>query len=158
MSYSRGELKLSEFLPYRLSVLTNKISQSLMKIYEKRYDLTPTEWRIIAILAEQADLSAAEVAERTAMDKVSISRAVKHLLANGRVKRHFSEEDRRRSVISLSASGLEIYREIAPKALSYEATLLKELTPEESYHLNILLTKLDKFHKDADDSFQFTLS
>ncbi len=143
-------LKLGEFLPYRLSVLTNKMSRSLTKIYEQQYNLSPTEWRVVAVLAQQADLSAAEVAERTAMDKFSISRAIKKLLANGRLKRHFSEEDRRRSVLSLTKNGFIIYEQIVPKALAYEANLLKNLTQNEQLHLDLLLMKLLNIHDDTD--------
>jgi len=151
MTGNNHKMKLGEFLPYRLSVLTNKISCSLTTIYEQQYKLSSTEWRIIAVLAEQTDLSAAEVAERTAMDKVPISRAVKNLLANGRLKRHFSEEDRRRSVLSLTKEGLGIYEKIVPEALAYESNLLEKLNQQERHYLDLLLTKLVNIQDDIAD-------
>ncbi len=108
-------LKLKEYLPYRLSVLTNRISRSITEKYEQKHALTQAEWRTIAILGEEAELSASEVVDRTAMDKVAISRAVNNLLSQGRLERHFSLEDKRRSVLTLSEDGQEIYRQITDK-------------------------------------------
>ena len=78
-------LDLEHFLPYRLSVLSNRISQDMASLYAERFNLSITEWRIIAILGRYPDLSANEVAERTAMDKVAVSRAVASLLKQKRL-------------------------------------------------------------------------
>ena len=40
------ELVLEEFLPYRLSILSNTISSSIAELYSNRYDLTIPEWRV----------------------------------------------------------------------------------------------------------------
>ena len=87
---SNGVLFLGDFLPYRLSVLSNKISRAIADGYEERFQLSLPEWRVMAILGGEPELSAGEVAERTAMDKVAVSRAVKKLLDNGRIERTFS--------------------------------------------------------------------
>ena len=85
-------LELDRFLPYRLSVLSNRISQDIARLYAERFALSVTEWRVIAVLGRYPDLSANEVAERTAMDKVAVSRAVASLIRDGRLKR---EHERR---------------------------------------------------------------
>jgi DNA-binding MarR family transcriptional regulator len=135
-------LTLKEFLPYRLSLLSNRISRSITELYEDKFKLSTAEWRTVAILGEESDLSAAEVAERTAMDKVAISRAVNNLIAQYRLERHFSEDDKRRSVLALSENGRKIYEEIVPLALSYETALLDELNEEEQSFLDSILSKL----------------
>src|SRR3546814_1367690 len=73
-------LELERFLPYRLSVLSNRVSQKIADTYAERFGLAVTEWRVIAVLGRYPDLSAGAVAERTAMDKVAVSRAVARLL------------------------------------------------------------------------------
>lgn len=139
---SEQPLKLADFLPYRLSVLSNRISRDIADGYEERFQLTLPEWRVMAILGEEPDLSAGQVAERTAMDKVAVSRAVNKLLEQGRIERHFANEDKRRSVLALSPSGEEIYREIIPIALGYEEKLLEQLSDGEKAQLEALLSKL----------------
>jgi len=137
-----NKLKLKEFLPYRLSVLSNQISRSISNNYEQQFSLSPAQWRIIAVLGEESDLSAAQVAERTAMDKVAISRAVKKLLAANRLERHFSESDKRRSVLALSEQGQEIYKQVVPLALTYETKIMRQLSKKELESLDYLLNKL----------------
>ena len=109
-------LELSSFFPYRLSVLSNRVSRGIAALYGERFNLSLPEWRVMAIVAEFPDSSAATVAEKTAMDKVAVSRAVKGLMAQGRIERHMSPDDLRRSVLALSKNGQEIYERIVPLA------------------------------------------
>ena len=136
-------LRLEEFLPYRLSVLSNRISQDIARLYQDRYGLSITEWRAMAVLGRFPGLSANEVAERTAMDKVAVSRAVSGLVERGLVQREFHSEDRRRSVLGLSEAGQAVYDEVAPLALQMEAALLEGLNEHERDTLHRLLDKLD---------------
>jgi DNA-binding MarR family transcriptional regulator len=136
-------LELERFLPYRLSVLSNRISQAIARIYQERFGLDVTEWRIMAVLGRFPGLSAGEVAERTAMDKVAISRAVARLLDRDLITRDVHEDDRRRSVLALSPAGQAVYDEIAPLALDYERRLLAGLADDERACLQRLLERLD---------------
>ncbi|MCG8506351.1 MAG: MarR family transcriptional regulator [Sphingomonadales bacterium] len=135
-------LRLEDFLPYRLSVLSNRVSRTIAERYEERFQLSMSEWRVMAVLGESPGLSAGEVAVRTAMDKVAVSRAVNRLLETGRLERRFSDEDRRRSVLQLSAAGRKIYRDVVPIAKAYESELLNALSESESGQLNTLIDRL----------------
>ncbi|RMD90321.1 MAG: MarR family transcriptional regulator [Alphaproteobacteria bacterium] len=136
-------LRLPGFLPYRLATLSNRISRTIARLYSERFDLSIPEWRCMAILGETPDISATEVAERGALDKVAVSRAIARLRAKGRVERHIAPDDRRRSVLALSAAGEKIYREIVPLALAYEEALLKRLSDEERATLDRILRRLE---------------
>jgi DNA-binding MarR family transcriptional regulator len=137
-----AQLELENFLPYRLSVLSNRVSQTIADIYQKRFGLAITEWRVMAVLGRFTDLSANEVAERTAMDKVAVSRAVARLLERSLIKREIHSDDRRRSVLALSEVGYSVYDEIAPMALACEQRLVATLDEEEKAVLDRLLHKL----------------
>ncbi len=143
------QLDLEHFLPYRLSLLSNTISQAIAREYEARFGLSVTEWRVLAVLGRYAGSSAGEVAERTAMDKVAVSRAVARLLANERIRRGVHSGDRRRSVLALTPKGQRIYDQIAPRALEYERELLHVLDTEERIWLERLLSKLSGDGLDA---------
>ncbi len=131
MTHESDTLILEDFLPYRLSILSNIVSASIASLYADRFVLTIPGWRIMAVLGRFPGLSAAEVAERTAMDKVAVSRAVSGLLEAGYITRAFANEDRRRSELALSRQGKEVYSEVVPLALDYEKKLLESLTPED---------------------------
>lgn len=137
-----GRLVLEDFLPYRLSVLTNRISHAIARQYGVRFGLSIAEWRVMAVLGRFAPASANEVSERTAMDKVRVSRAVARLKRSGLIVAATDKADRRRSALRLSAPGKRIYRRIVPLALGLEAELIGALTPAERVSLDGLLAKL----------------
>ncbi len=135
-------LDLDCFLPYRLSVLTNRVSNAIARHYSERFGLSIPEWRVMAVLGQSPGLSAREVAERTAMDKVQVSRAVASLVERRRVQRDGDDDDGRVTRLSLTPRGRAIYDEIVPLALHLEAVLLAALTPGERAMLSSLLEKL----------------
>lgn len=142
MTENNDVLILENFIPYRLSVLSNTVSNSIASLYAERFGLTIPAWRVMAVLGRFSGLSAAEAAARTEMDKVAVSRAVSSLLKSGFISRHFTSEDRRRSSLELTAKGREIYQKIVPLALSYERQFIEALSPEAKAHLDELLNEL----------------
>ena len=97
----------------------------------------------MAVLARFDGLSAREVAERTAMDKVAVSRALSRLVASGRVSRSIHSNDKRRSVLGLTAAGWLIHDDVAPMARARERQVLARLDAEERAWLERILNKLD---------------
>jgi len=135
-------LKLEDFLPYRLSVLSNLVSSAIAGAYSEQFGLTIQEWRVVAILARYPGISAKQVTERGAMDKVQVSRAVRRLLTEGLIERERDKSDRRSSCLRLSTAGWRIYDRIIPLAQQYEKDLIEVLDESERQHLNRLLQKL----------------
>jgi DNA-binding MarR family transcriptional regulator len=135
-------LDLDQFVPYRLSVLTNRVSSAIARHYSERFNLSIPEWRVMAALGQTPGLSARQVAERTAMDKVQVSRAVQSLLTARRLRRDTHSQDGRVSQLSLSPQGLAIYKELVPVALELERAFLSVLNDQDRRMLDRLLTKL----------------
>ncbi len=135
-------LILDRFLPYRLSVLSNTVSTAIANRYTERFELRIPEWRVLAVLGMQPGLSAAEVAAKTAMDAVAVSRAVTRLIKQGRLERRYTSQDRRRSELRLSEQGQRVYEEIVPIARAYERALLDGLDKTERLELDRLLQRL----------------
>jgi DNA-binding MarR family transcriptional regulator len=142
MRAPEADLDLERFLPYRLSVLSNTVSTRIAQAYAGQFGLSIPEWRVVAVLARYPGLTASGVAERTAMDKVMVSRAVSRLLKSGRVARR-TGADRRASHLALSAKGRAIYARVVPVALGLEEQLLSALSAEEQASLRGALLKLD---------------
>ena len=138
----KDELILEDFLPYRLSITSHTVSTNIARIYEKRFGVSIPEWRVIAVLGRFPGLSAVEVAERTLMDKVAVSRAVTKLIKNGRIDRQFADADRRRSILKLSEEGQQVHNEIAPLALEFERQLVEDISEEDYERFNSILEQL----------------
>jgi DNA-binding MarR family transcriptional regulator len=138
----KDDLILEKFLPYRLAVTSHTVSTNIARVYEKRFGVSIPEWRVIAILGRYPGLSAVEVAERTLMDKVAVSRAVTKLVKNGRIDRQFADADRRRSILNLSDEGRKVHNEIAPLALQFERALLQDISDEDYKTFSTILEQL----------------
>ena len=99
---SSSVFELERFLPYRLSLLTNTVSQGIAASYRDEHGISITEWRILAVLGRYPGLTASEVTDRTAMDKVTIHRGVKSLLEKQFLERRSDTADRRRRILTLT--------------------------------------------------------
>ncbi len=142
MSSELQVLELEKFLPYRLSVLAQLVSESLHDLYAGPYGLSVTQWRVMAALGRFAPLTASDVGQRIVMDKVAVSRAVAGLMKRGLVERATDLEDRRRAPLRLTAKGRTVHARIVPLALEYESDLYAVLSAEERATLNGLCDRL----------------
>lgn len=134
---------LEHFLPYRLSVVSNTVSQGIAHIYQQDHDLTVIEWRIIAVLGRYPGLTASQIVDRTVMDKVSVSRAVNRLLERGLLKRSTDGTDRRYRNLELTERlGRKVFDSIVPRARKYERALLGAFSEAEIQTMVELLERL----------------
>ena len=135
-------LKLDSFIPYRISVTSNRISRLIASIYSERFGLSIPEWRVIAILGDRNQETASELVERTAMDKVAVSRAVSSLVKKKLVRRNALQHDGRFTLLRLSLAGRRVYEEIGPLALDLEKDVLDNLSQEDIQTLHRILDQL----------------
>ncbi|WP_288984896.1 MarR family transcriptional regulator [uncultured Pseudoalteromonas sp.] len=136
-------LDLETFLPYRLANLASKMSEEFAPVYQQQSDLTIPQWRILFNLAQFGQSHAKALCEQAAMDKSTVSRAIKALIDKGYVVSLVSPQDKRASLLALSNEGLSLYRQLAPAALVWEQNLLASLMQNE---YETLLRCLDKLH------------
>ena len=135
-------LELEKFLPYRLSILAQIVSESLHDLYAGPFGLTVAQWRVMAALGRFAPLTASDVGQRVVMDKVAVSRAVAGLLKRGLIERATDRKDRRRSSLRLSARGRAMHARIVPLALDYEGRLCRALSADERRGFDALSDRL----------------
>lgn len=139
-----AQLALERFLPYRLSILSNTVSNTIARDYRERFGLSIADWRVMAVLGRFGPLTAGEVGVRTAMDKVTVSRATARLIARRLIARAADPADRRRTILKLTALGARTHRRIVPLARRRERELAAVLTPQERRELDLLLAKLQR--------------
>ena len=137
-----ARLELDAFVPYRLSVLSNRISGAIARQYTERFGLTMAEWRVMAVLGGSPGLSSRDLVERTGMDKVQVSRAVAALDKRKRIARRGDAADGRMVRLALTPKGLAVYAEIVPMARELEAAFLSALNDSERATLDRLLRTL----------------
>jgi len=140
---SDAHLSLDNYLPYRLAVTSTAVSNLVSKVYESRYGLKIPEWRIVAVLSEDGPLSQYALVPRTAMDKVTVSRAAVTLSRRRLIKRAPHDRDGRSHILYLTEDGKNLYRDVAPIAKHYESLVLQEFTPDQITELKLLLLKCE---------------
>lgn len=133
---------LEDFLPYRLSVAANRVSRHFAERYGAAFGLSIPEWRVMAVLGRFGRLPAREIAVRTAMDKVKVSRAVALLMRRRLVLRKPDRDDARLQWLALSAAGTQMHAAIVPMARALEEELLVGLDPSEVALLRRMLAAL----------------
>ncbi len=135
-------LDLDGFVPFQLSVTANAVSDVIARAYRNRFGLRVPEWRLLAILAQAPGLTPQQVAVRARLDKITVSRAAKALLARDLIGTRDNADDRRSHRLELTESGRELYGAVVPAALALEAQVLGGLTQAEARMLSGLLARV----------------
>lgn len=143
-------LCLSRFLPYRLSITSNAISQRIAVEYRARFDLKVPEWRVMAVLGDVGPLTQRQLVGATFMDKVAVNRACKVLVDHELVMRHPNDMDGRSHLLELTEEGRNVHAQVMPLALKMEAEILGCLTPRERSDFSKTLDKLFAQVRDID--------
>ncbi|WP_313534941.1 MarR family transcriptional regulator [Sphingomonas sp.] len=136
-------LKLNDFLPYRMSIASNAVSDAVATAYRNLFGLRIPEWRLVAVLAEGGAMSQQALCGRTRMDKVTVSRAAIGLVERGLIARAANPIDQRSHLVALTPEGWQLYEQVAPKALELERRLFASFSDEEKKQLAAMLERIE---------------
>lgn len=137
-------IELRDFFPYRLSILEQRVSQSLARFYSVDFNLSRFEWRVMATLAMHPPMTATAIGSFTLLDKMQVSRAIQGLDKAELVKLQPCPADKRAKLLSLSDKGQQMYQQIVPKVTEQERKLLSCLSESERNALKTIIDKLDE--------------
>jgi len=137
-------MELQNFLPYQLSILSNKISSGIANYYKSKHDISIPQWRVLALLSNSSKLTAKDLSKQSQMDKVRISRTVKSLEEKHLIKEAQCKIDARSKRYNLTQQGITLFNEVKPKALDFEKQLRDCLTEIQIREFHICLDLLDK--------------
>lgn len=147
-----GELALSDNLSYRLSILNFLMGRETEKIYVAQ-GLTMHQWKVLSILNSRAPMPATDIARWVTLDKASISRAVKQLLALDLASRALHPQDARSVEVSLTPKGVRLYRRITARTAALQQRLLGRLP---SAHVGILFACIDEIENRLREDSEFS--
>ena len=98
----------------------------------------------MAVLGRYGAMTANSVVDRTAMDKVRVSRAVARLTAAGHLTRRVDPADHRRAILDLTQQGTTTYQQIVPWLRAFQDEILATLEAGERGALETMLVKLEQ--------------
>jgi DNA-binding MarR family transcriptional regulator len=134
-------LKLDDFLPHRLNVLSSLVSQALTRVYGQ-YGIGIPEWRILVSLGQFGMMTGKAIGARTHMHKTKVSRAVAQLEQRKLLVRRANRADLREAFLSLTPAGRTVYEELAPRALDFTLRLSEVVAPADRAAFDRAMTLL----------------
>ncbi|WP_191600458.1 MarR family winged helix-turn-helix transcriptional regulator [Marinomonas algicola] len=138
-----NQLDLDRYVPALVTFLANKLSSGASACYRKNFDVGVVEWRLLALLKVEQNITANRMCQVIGLDKAAVSRALKLLSQRGSVNFIKDEKDGRSSLICLTKEGEILHDKILHIALEREALLLGGFQAEEVEVLLRLLHKLN---------------
>lgn len=103
-------MRMETFFPYRLAIVAEAFSRQLVAVYGREYGLSREEWRLMFLLEEAESLDSVQLAQRTSLDKVQVSRAASRLEEKGLIVRSVLDADRRLRNYAVTDAGRALFR------------------------------------------------
>ena len=122
---------LEAFLPHQLAVAATRVSRLFGRHYADHHELSLPEWRVIAIVGRHAGTSPSGVSERSAMDKVKVSRATASLVKRGLLRQVQDPDDGRARRLHLTKRGETMLRDLVPLARRLETEVAASMSRQE---------------------------
>jgi len=133
---------LRTLVTFQMRQLTYMNSKSAASEYERKFQITMNEWRIMALIYQEKELSLNGLAEQGQFDRGLASRVVATLTERGLVSRQVNGRDARGVVLSLTPAGIKLVLQVFAVARERNQKLLSCLTRAECEVLRKALVKL----------------
>lgn len=122
--------------------LVNVAARPFQEGIGRRHHLGLSEWRVLAVLHGHPGIAASEIAQRTGLDKMSVSRALGSLEQAGRVARRPDPDDGRRALATPTAAGRRLYEQLRVLARRRESDASDVLSPAERAQLGAMVQRM----------------
>ena len=141
-------LDLERYVPAFVTFIANKLSRSATALYQRKFGVNVTEWRIMSLLAIEPGITASRICHVIGFDKGPVSRTLTAMQDRGLIAIKTDRRDGRSHSISLTAAGRETHDAVIVTALERERRLLACLNKDEREVLVDLLRRIHS-HLDA---------
>ncbi|ASP21067.1 HTH-type transcriptional regulator MhqR [Antarctobacter heliothermus] len=122
---------LETFFPYRLAVAAEGFSRNLANVYGRGYGLSREEWRLLFLLAGEAEVTSRDLSRRSTLDRVQVSRASQKLEDKGLITRNIAPNDRRLKVYACTKRGRALFADALPQVEARSNEILRAMSPED---------------------------
>lgn len=110
--------------------------------FVRQYDLTPSQFDVIATLGNTQGLSMGDIGEKTLITKGTLTGVVDRLEKKGLVSREIPPENRRSVVVKLTPEGTTLFEQVFPAHVADIKQHFGSLNSSEMELLRVLLNRL----------------
>ena len=137
-------IDLDKYVPAYFIWIANKLTRGASQHYLNLFGVGSEVWRCMVLLAIHDTISAQQISQIIGMDKSSVSRCFKQMVAKKLIALELDDADGRIRLASLTLHGRHIHDQILGIALARERALVQVLKPEE---IDTLLGLLKRVHE-----------
>jgi DNA-binding MarR family transcriptional regulator len=130
------------YVPFLITVISNSLYRAASPVYQTRFGIGVTEWRVLSALAVEPNTTANRVCHIAQLDKAAASRSLKVLEKGGYVGIEPHGTDARKRRVELTASGHELHDKMLRVALKRQDQILGGLSREETQSFISLLQRV----------------
>lgn len=124
-------LDIDHYAPFLLNAVASAWQRKTSAIYRRKFNLGIVDWRVMAMLNIEPNITANRVCEVIRLDKAAVSRSLKLLNERALADFEASASDPRKRRWKLTAKGLEAHGEFLAIALACEADMISGVDPVE---------------------------
>lgn len=139
---------VDDYLPALLSQASHLISGEFHRIVTAK-GFTVSEWRVLASLAGGRAMSIGELAATALMKQPTVTRILDRMEAKGEVKRIAHKDDRRVTLVRITAKGTRSVEKLIPLANEHSHRVLEPFGLERAAGLTAMLKRMIEMHRGA---------
>lgn len=145
---TRSRPFVEDYLPALLAQASQLISGEFHAVVTTR-GMTVSEWRVLASLAGSAPVSIGTLAQVTTMKQPTVTRVLDRMEAKGHVERLHSDQDRRVTLVRITAAGARAVARLIPLARRHEQRILEPFGLERAEALKSTLRSIVELHRNT---------
>jgi DNA-binding MarR family transcriptional regulator len=136
-------------LLFGLLRLVDSLARPFHEALARHHGIGLSEWRALAVVSAHPGSSASEVAARSGLDKMSVSRALASLERAGRLVRRPDPRDGRRALASPTPSGRRLHASLEARARELEAAATRPLGDADTQRLRAVVARATRAAEQA---------
>lgn len=139
---SRDDWNITEQAIFHLSFTVELVAIRQEMLLQETCGLSLSEWRVLSLVSSFGTLSSKEITRLTTINKVTLSRTVAKLTAEGLLDRSVSDADSRVQNLTLTRSGTRRFQKARDAFEQWSADLLGGVAAPELQELKQVLRKI----------------
>ncbi|QOF77575.1 MarR family winged helix-turn-helix transcriptional regulator [Variovorax sp. 38R] len=149
LNESGDDLTVDNFITTVMSQTVNALRRVTTLPYARRFGLTVSEWRILALMAHARSMPFAELVVQSTSDKALVSRTLRLLEQRGLVLLEAEgPTPRKRLTCSITPTGEALHAQVIPVARKAQASIIQLMTSQER---RVMYAALKRIHRQCLD-------